>query len=128
MNLGRLAGLVIFVLVFSLASHSLTNSAFAEERMLNDKTKITIGADYYKTNYKVAKDPSIEAKVKEAKEKLQAEIKHLKEMANSKFRGYLEKSADLANTAKTKVDIKAAGDTHKTNVKLPADKTKKSSS
>jgi len=128
MNLGRLAGLVIFVLLFSLASNSLTNFAFAIENVSHEKPNILMGDDHYKTNLKVPKDKSIDAKVKEAKEKLQAAINQLKEKAKSKHKGYSEKSTDVTNTAKTKVDIKAPEDTHKTNVKVPIDKTQKKSS
>jgi len=132
MNLGRLAGLVIFVLLFSLASNSLTNFAFAQENVSHEKPSTTLGEDHYKTNLKLPKDKSIIAKVKEAKEKLQAAINQLKEKANSKLKGYSEKSLDVANTAKTKANIKdhiqAAENTHKTNVKMPIDKTQKKSS
>jgi hypothetical protein len=90
MNLGRLAELVIFVLLFSLASHSLRYSAFADELATHDKTQAIGGADWYKTNYNVPKDLSVEVKVKEAPEKQEAEIKQLKEMATSKLKGYAE--------------------------------------
>ncbi len=87
MNLGRLAGLVIFVLLFGIASHSL-NFAFANENTSHEKVKTSGFGEPYKTNITVTKDKSIEAKVKEAKEKLQAEIKHLKEITTkSKFKG-----------------------------------------
>src|SRR6267143_5623140 len=123
MNLRRLAGLVIFVLLFSLASNSLTNFAFAQENVSHEKPSTTLGEDHYKTNLNLPKDKSIIAKVKEAKEKLQAAINQLKEKANSKLKGYSEKSLDVANTAKTKAtikdDIQAAENTHKTNVKVP---------
>ena len=125
-NLGRLAGLVIFVLIFSLASNSLTNFAFAKENTSHEKPNIA-GVEHYKTNLKLPKDKSIDAKVKEAKEKLQTAINQLKEKAKSKHKGYSEKSTDVTNTAKTKVDIKASEDTHKTSVKAPIDKTEKGS-
>ena len=132
MNLRRLAGLVIFVLLFSLASNSLTNFAFATENVSHEKPNITPGEDHYKTNLKLPKDKSVDAKVKEAKEKLQATINQYKEKANSKLKGYSEKSTDVVNTAKTKdnikADIKVAENTHKTNVKVPIDKIKKKSS
>src|SRR6267378_814446 len=128
MNLRRLAGLVIFVLLFSLASNSLTNFAFATENVSHEKPNITPGEDHYKTNLKLPKDKSVDAKVKEAKEKLQATINQYKEKANSKLKGYSEKSTDVVNTAKTKAnikaDIKVAENTHKTNVKVPIDKIK----
>ena len=131
MNLGRLAGLVIFVLLFSLASNSLTNFAFAKENTSHEKPNISPGEDHYKTNLKLPKDKSVDAKVKEAKEKLQAAIDQYKEKA-SKLKGYSEKSTDVVNTAKTKdnikADIKVAENTHKTNVKVPIDKIKKKSS
>lgn len=126
MDLGRMAGLVIFVLLFGIASHSLTNSAFADVNTSHEKPNIAPDQDHYKTNLKVSKDKSIEAKVKEAKEKLEAAINQLKEKAHSKHKGYSEKSRNVANTAKTKVDIKTVEDTHKTNVKISIDKTKKS--
>ena len=125
MDLGRMAGLVIFVLLFGLASHSLTNSAFADVNTSHEKRNVAPEQDHYKTNLKVSKDKSLETKVKEAKKKLEAAINQLKEKANSKHKGYSEKNIDVANTAKTKVDIKAAEDTHKTNVKISIDKTKK---
>ncbi len=79
MNLGRLAVPVIFVLLFGIASHSL-NFAFANENTSHEKVKTSGFGEPYKTNVTVTKDKSIEDKVKEAKEKLQAEIKHLKEL------------------------------------------------
>ncbi|HYL65887.1 MAG TPA: hypothetical protein VEU72_01895 [Nitrosopumilaceae archaeon] len=88
MNL-RLAGLVIFVLLFSMASHSLTNPAFAINT--SHEKSMTNGDNFYKINVKVAKDPSIEEKVMKAKEKAEAEINHLKGMAKSKLKGYSEK-------------------------------------
>ena len=131
MNLGRLAGLVIFVLLFSLASNSLTNFAFAKENTSHEKPNISLGEDHYKTNLKLPKDKSVDAKVKEAKEKLQAMINQYKEKA-SKLKGYSEKNTDVVNTDKTKdnikADIKVAENTHKTNVKVPIDKIKKKSS
>ena len=87
MNLVRLAGPVIFVLLFGIASHSLTNSAFAINTS-HEKTHSLGLSDSSKTNVTVAKDKSIEEKVKQAKAKLEAEIKHLKGMTKSK--GYLE--------------------------------------
>jgi hypothetical protein len=96
MNLG-LAELVIFVLLFSLASHSLRYSAFAE-LATHDKTQAIGGTDWYKTNYNVPKDLSVEAKVKKALEKQEAAIKQLKEMATSKLKGYAEISIDVSNT------------------------------
>jgi hypothetical protein len=88
MNLVRLAGLVIFVFLFGIASNSLTNTAFAINTS-HEKGHILGLADYSKTNINVPKDKSIEEKVKDAKAKLEAEIKHLKGMIKSK--GYLEK-------------------------------------
>lgn len=123
MNLGRLAGLVIFVLLFGLTSHSL-NSAFAINSS-HEKPNLSPDQFRYKTNLSVPKDKSSETKVKEAKEKLQAEINQLKEKAASKHKGYSEKSIDVSNTAKTKVVTKAAEYAHKTNVKVSTDKTKK---
>jgi hypothetical protein len=132
MNLGQLAGLVIFVLLFSLASNSLTNFAFATENISHEKPNITSAGDYYKTNLNVPKDKSIETKVKEAKEKLEAAMNQLKANANSNHKGYSEKITDVTSTAKTKVDIKAyikaVEDSHKTNVNVPIDKTPKKSS
>jgi hypothetical protein len=88
MNLGRLAGLVIFVLLFGIASHSLTNSAFAINTS-HEKTHTLGLGDSSKTNINVPKDKSVEEKVNDAKAKLEAKIKHLKGMTKSK--GYLEK-------------------------------------
>jgi hypothetical protein len=102
MNLGQLAGLVIFVLLFGVASHSLTNLAFADELATRDKSQAIGGTDWYKTNLNVPKDPSVKAKVKEALEKQEAAIKHLKEMATSKIKGYAEISVDVSNTTKNK--------------------------
>lgn len=103
MNLGQLAGFMIFVLLFSVASHSLTNLAFAEQHRYNDRTKITIGgADWYKTNLNVLKDQSVKIKAKTDLEKQQATIKHLKEMATSKLKGYAEISMDASNATKNK--------------------------
>ena len=123
MNLGRLAGFVIFVLLFGLTSHSL-NSAFAINSS-HEKPNLSPDQFRYKTNLNVPKDKSSETKVKEAKEKLQAEINQLKEKATSKHKGYSEKSTDVTNTAKTKVTTKAAEYAHKTNVKISLDKIKK---
>ena len=86
-NLVRLAGLVIFVLLFGIASHSLTNSAFAINTSHEKSHTLGLG-DSSKTNINVPKDKSIEEKVKEAKAKLEAEIKYLKGMKKNK--GYLE--------------------------------------
>jgi hypothetical protein len=88
MNLERLAGLVIFVLLFSITSHSLTNSAFAINT--SHEKPMTAGVYFYKINVNVPKDPSVEEKAKEAKEKAEAEINHLKEIAKSKLKGYSE--------------------------------------
>jgi len=83
LNQGRLAGLMIFVLLFGIASHSL-NFAFASENTSHEKAKTSGFSESYKTNTTVAKDKSIEVKTKEAKEKLQTEIKHLKEITRKK--------------------------------------------
>ena len=123
MNLRQLAGLVIFVLLFGLTSHSL-NSAFAINTS-HEKPDLSPDQFRYKTNLDVLKDKSIEIKVKEAKEKLQVEINQLKEKANNKHKGYSEKSPDVTNTAKAKITTKAAEYTHKTNVKISTGKTKK---
>lgn len=89
MNL-RLAGLVIFVLLFSIASHSLTNSAFAINTS-HEKSMTNGDNFFYKINVNVAKDPSVEKKAMKDKEKAEAVINHLKEMAKSKLKGYSEK-------------------------------------
>jgi hypothetical protein len=102
MNLGQLAGLVIFVLIFSVASHSLRYSAFADELATRDKSQAIGGTNWYKTNLNVPKDPSVKAKVKEALEKQEAAIKHLKEMATSKLKGYAKMSMNVSNTTKSK--------------------------
>jgi Skp family chaperone for outer membrane proteins len=89
MNLRRLTGLVIFVLLFSIASHSLTSSAFAINTS-HEKVKTPGFSDPDQINVKVPKDKSVEAKVKEAKAKAEAEINHLKDIAKSKLKGYSE--------------------------------------
>ncbi|HMK32172.1 MAG TPA: hypothetical protein VK431_00955 [Nitrosopumilaceae archaeon] len=123
MDLGQLAGVVIFVLLFGLASHSL-NSAFAINTS-HEKPNLSPAEHHYKTNLSVQKDKSLEAKVKDAKEKLQAEINQLKEKSKSKLKGYSEKNTDVRSTEKTKVDIKVAEYTHKTNLKVqPIEKPK----
>jgi len=88
MNLGKLAGIVIFVLVFGILSHSLTNSAFAINT--SHEKSMKKGMFYYSTNMKVLKDQYIEKKTKEAKEAAAAKINQLKKMAKSKSKGYSE--------------------------------------
>lgn len=84
MNLKRLAGFVIFVLLLGITSNSLTNSAFG----INTSHEKSFTNQGYKTNVNVPKDKYIEDKIKEAKKKVDAEIKHLKDMAKSKPKGY----------------------------------------
>ncbi|HEV2192332.1 MAG TPA: hypothetical protein VGR54_01795 [Nitrosopumilaceae archaeon] len=86
MNLGRLAGIVIFVLLFSIASHSLTNPAFAINT--SHEKPMKQGDFFYKTNTSVPKDPSIVKKTNEAKAKAEAKIKQIKEMTKNKLKGY----------------------------------------
>jgi len=84
MNLGRLAGLMIFVLLFGLASQSL-NSAFAINTS-HEKPNLLQSEQYYKTNLSVLKDKSVEAKVKAALEKLRIAINQIKGNSNSKLK------------------------------------------
>jgi hypothetical protein len=124
-NQGRLAGLMIFVFLFSLASHSQINSAFANENTSHEKVQTSGFGNFYKTNAKLPKDDSMAAKIKEAKEKLQEEMKQQKETEKSKVKGYSEKNTDVANTAKTKVTVKSSEDKPETDVKAPIDKKQK---
>ena len=88
MNLVRQAGLVIFVLLFGIASHLLTSSAFAINTSHEKGHTLGLGITS-KTNIKTPKDKDMEEKVRDAKAKLEAEIKHLKAITKSK--GYIEK-------------------------------------
>ena len=79
MNRGLIGGLAIFVLLFGLASHSLVNSAFATANTSHEKINTPGFSDFYKTNVKLPKDKSLDDKIKKELEKIQAEIKRLKE-------------------------------------------------
>src|SRR5438445_13827318 len=114
MNQKQLGGLVIFVLLFGIASHSQINFAFANENISHEKIKTSGFGNSYKTNAKVLKDDSVTAKVREAKEKLQAEIRQQKEMEKSKIKEYSKKNTDSANTTNTKITVKTSEDKPRT--------------
>ena len=117
MNLKPLAGLVIFVLLFGIASHSLIISAFAQDaKEAKDKAKADAKAakDKAKADAKAAKDKAkADAKVamekakseaKTAKGKAKAEAKEAKQKAKAQSKGTEEKVTS-SNTAETTVVI-----------------------